>query len=76
MFAGKSVMKMLDLKIGECMLIPKIELIKGNIRLLYSKCFTAQMEGSKNLVKFLYLDEGSCQVLLLFSDTFGIVLFL
>ncbi|XP_077283131.1 rotatin-like [Arctopsyche grandis] len=60
---GKSVIKMLDLKIGECMLIPKIELIKGNIRLLYSKCFTAQMEGSKNLVKFLYLDEENDKML-------------
>lgn len=40
------------------MLIPKIDLIKGNIRLLYSKCFTAQMEGANNLLKFLQSEEG------------------
>lgn len=55
---GKSIIKTLDLSIGECMLIPMVDLIKGNIRLLYSKCFTVQMEGANNLLKFLQLEEG------------------
>lgn len=62
-FTGQSVIKTLDLKIGQCMLIPKIDMIMGNVRLLFTKCFTAQMEGSLNLTKLLSLQEGLFKVL-------------